>query len=238
MENDNIKIMPRMKFDLDDLIRVVDFSHPFTLRDVLKACSDSEIPLKILESILHCPYIDDLCKEIDSKPFTDDGKMEYLEICWTGNKGTYDGEKESSNSWGLNGVGIINCYSDDMVKMYGHMKKELPKDFRENYAIEFSPMYELADYEIRMSQKLYIMDCDDETSQGDNIDFTPSITLIELLYAIFWELTFCGSPKDRDAKSEELLKMMEERRKGLKEGTLKTTSLEEYKKYIFDKKET
>lgn len=241
MENDNIKIMPRMKFDLDDLLKIVDFSHPFTLRDVLKACSDSEIPLKVLECILHCSYIEDLCKEAESKPFCDKGDMEYLEVYWWGSKGTYDGVKESSNCWGFHGIGILNRYSDDIVKMYEHMGKELPKNFRENYAIEFTPMYELCDYEIRMSPKLHITNYDAEPTQRNDVDedveFVPSITLIELLYAVFWEISFCGSPEDRDAKSEELSKTVEEYRKDVEERTIKTVTLEEYKKSLLDKKE-
>lgn len=239
METDNIKIMPTMKFDLEDLIKKVDFSHPFTLRGVLKACLNSEIPIKILESILHCNCIEELCKEAESKPFCDDGDIEYLEVYWWGSKGTYDGVKDSSNSWGFHGVGYLNDYSDDMIKIYRHMEKELPKNFRENYAIEFSPMYELADYEIRISQKLHISDYDDKPGQDEvdhSICFSPSITLIELFHAILWELNFCGSIENRDAKSEEIKKTLEECRKGIEEGTLKTISLEELEADIRSKR--
>jgi hypothetical protein len=238
METDNIKIMPTMKFDLEDLIKKVDFSHPFTLRGVLKACLNSEIPIKILESILHCNCIEELCKEAESKPFCDDGDIEYLEVYWWGSKGTYDGVKDSSNSWGFHGVGYLNRFSDDVIEMYKYMEKELPKNFRENYAIEFTPMFKMADYQIKMSPKLIITDYDltPKEEVNNDIEFTPYITLIDLLYAIFFELSLFGSISRRDDEIEKIEKTLEECRNGIEEGTLKTISLEELEKE-FDKEE-
>ena len=199
-----IKIMPNEKFDLDDLLKVVDFSHPFTLRSVLKMCVSSEIPIKVLESILHCPYIEDYYNESESKPFSNDGNIEYLEIYWLGAK-----DDEYGQMWCFHGVGYVDQYPEDMVEWNNKNGGELPKNFREQYAIEFSPMYELSDYIIKMLPKLRLTNYSDENDNKD-IDFTPSITLIELLYAIFWELSFCGSIENREQKKSNLEKSLKE----------------------------
>ena len=67
--DDGIKITKDLKIDFDDLMLRVDFSHEFTLRDVLRACVHSEIPIEILQAMLRCNYIEDYWKEAESKDF-------------------------------------------------------------------------------------------------------------------------------------------------------------------------
>ena len=54
---DKIKITKDMKFGFFDLMEYVDTECEFTLRDVICACMDSDIPIEVLEAILQCPYI-------------------------------------------------------------------------------------------------------------------------------------------------------------------------------------
>jgi len=236
---DDIKIMSSAKFDLEDLIRFVDFSHPFTLRDVFKMINNSAMPTSIVESIVHCQYIYDLWKEIESKPFSDSGSIEYLEVYWWGTRRVHKGIVENNQTWGFHGVGYLDHYDSDMLDMYKNMGKELPKNFRQAYAVEFSPMYELADYEIRMSPQLHMTDYEakpDDDSDID-VDFTPSITLIDLFHAIFWELSFMGSIEERESKKEELKKSVEEIDKAYKEGRIDevTVPFEEVKARLEEK---
>jgi hypothetical protein len=92
-------------------------------------------------------------------------------------------------------------------------------------------MYELADYPIRLGKDInftnYDIDPKDRSANMDNsIDVAPSITLIELLYWVFWELSFLGSPEKRDKEKNELKRRVED----LKSGKLKTIPWETVKR--------
>jgi len=226
MEN-TIKITKDLKFNYWDLMKIVDVSQEFTLRDVLRACVNSSIPMDVLCQILQCSYIVDYWDEAESKPFTgltDDRDMEYLELYWGGSKQTYDKKRCDSGGWSFHGMGREGYVPEDMAK-YGKWKKGEKKHYRQAMAIEFSPMYTLADYPIRICKKIYIEDEDLPIRarikmKDSGIDYQPTITLMELLYAIFWELSFCGSPKDRDGKMNDLKSRMDEIDKAKKEGRL------------------
>lgn len=236
MSDENIKIMSGLKFDLDDLVKVVDFSHPFTLKDILTICVNSEILIEDLKSILRCHYINDYYEEMNKEPFKPEGGIEYLEVYWWGVKDDFDGKKWCESSWNFHGVGFLNSYSQDMIDAYKLTGKELPKDYRETYGIEFTPIYSLADYEIRMSPELHMTDYAAH-EMDKKIEFTPSITLIELLNAIFYELSFCGSIQQREEKMLELKKTIDEIDEASKNGKLDevTISHEEAEKRFKDK---
>ena len=89
---------------------------------------------------------------------------------------------------------ILSLVKDDImepinVPLYwsfkGYSKKE-----KESYAIEFSPIQELKDLPIIIDNKI------------DGLIIP--IDLHTILYEIFWELSFLGSPKERDEKSKGL----------------------------------
>jgi hypothetical protein len=220
MEN-AIKITKDLKFDYRDLMGQVDTSHEFTLRDIMAICMNSRIPLKILMQLLRCPYVLDYYEEAESKPFENDGDVEYLELYWWGTKHTYDCVREDSSTWGFHGIGRKGYIPEDILK-YCKLTKGEKKNFRQNMAIEFTPMYALADLPIRVCKKMHITDyySDPKKDVDSGIDFQPSITLMELLYAIFYELSFCGSPKQRDEKAEGLNKQVAKLDKAAKEGRL------------------
>lgn len=240
MEN-AIKITKDLKFDYRDLMGQVDTSHEFTLRDIMAICMNSKIPLKILMPLLRCPYVLDYYNETESKPFENDRDVEYLELYWWGTKYTYDGVREDGNTWAFHGMGRKGYVPEDVLK-YGKLTKEEKKNFRQAMAIEFTPMYALADLPIRVCKKMHITDYDDYDADpkkdvDSGVDFQPSITLMELLYAIFYELSFCGSPKQRDEKIEGLNNQVAELDKAAKEGRLDEVTIpwEQVKKNLVKK---
>jgi len=89
---------------------------------------------------------------------------------------------------------------------YGDLTEEDKKIYRHTLAIEFSPMYTLADYPVKIGNKLCITDYNVRPVENidSTVDFKPSITLVELLYAIFWELFFCGDIDHRDDMLESI----------------------------------
>jgi len=239
-----IKITKSLKFNFYDLMRDVDTEHEFTLRDVLNACMKSKIPLEILQAMLRCNYIEQYWKEMKSKKFKNDGDgIEYLELAWNGTIDEYKGKQDSSSSWHFNGVGKKGYIPDDLLgfcskKEIAKMKKE---GYRQSYAIEFRPMYALANFPIKIRKEIKIEDWRNYKKKLKKkediftiIDVQPSITLMELLYWIFWELSFCGSPEKRDGISADLDERVKELDKAKKEGRLDeiTVPWEEVKKNL------
>jgi len=220
---DKIKITKNYRIEYADLMKEVDLSQEFTLRDILSSFIYGHVNIKTLSTILHCPYICDYWDEMNSKSFENNGEIDYLELYWWGTKQTCKGVREYGNMWSLHGIGKLGYVPDDVLK-YGKLTKKEKKNYRQAMAVEFSPMYALADLPIRISKKLHISDYDVKIKSGKDIDteidFHPSIKLIELLYAIFWELSFAGSPKQRDEKIDGLKKQVDEIKKASKEGRL------------------
>jgi len=231
-----IKISRDLKFDYYDLIRKVDTSSPFTLGDILIICKKSKIPMEILQQLVRCNYIKQYCEEAKKK--NDKGsEIEYLEVYWSG---TIDKTEGDGNDWLFHGLGKKGVLSEDILEYGTSMTSEEKKNFREKYAIEFSPMYKLAHLPIKVCDEMNILDDSKpytEKGSVQTIKFEHSITLIELLYAIFWELSFYGSPKERDEKTDELMKRCEEIDILKEKGTLEQNTLShEEAKAKFEKK--
>lgn len=225
MEN-KIKITKDLKFGYEDLIKEIDVSQEFTLRDVLIACMNSKIPIETLSLLLHCSYIRDYITEASSKDFTDEYDLDYLEVYWWGTeelKVRPKGIKECGSMWCFHGIGKLGYIPDDILQ-YSELTEKEKKEYRQPMAIEFSSMYKLADYPIKIRQTMNITNYNKDPQDADTIiDFQPSITLIELLYAIFYELSFCGSPEQRDKKIVCLNQLASD----VKSGKVKTYSSEE-----------
>jgi len=245
--DDKIKITKDLEFGYSDLMKTVDQSCPFTLRDVLRSCCSSKIPIDLLCQILRCNYILDYYDEAESRKFrpSKSDNIEYLCVCWNGEKSTYEGERHGGFRWCFNGVGKKGYVPKD-VKKYGKLTKEQMKNYRCSYAIELSPMYKLTDYPIKIGDKLYIADHDVFTKwavkrEGKcpdinyEVDLTPSITLIELLHAILWELSFFGNIKERNEKLRNIVKAAKETKRAIKNGTAKFISHKEVKKRLAKK---
>ena len=211
--NDNFRINKAGKLKFQDLCRPVDFSEPFTLRDVLNLIIlRSEIHIGTLCQMVQCNYLYDYFQEAQKpiKPPADpkfSDQIEYLELSWHGEKDIdpSKGVRYCTNGWYFDGVGYKGVMSEDIVK-FRQLEKPDP-EYREGYAIEFTPINELADLEIRICPEMSIENSEleyDDANFYKKVAFTPQITLLEMLYAIFWELSFVGCPEDRDERMEEL----------------------------------
>ena len=196
-----IQITKDLRFVYSDLIKPVDFSHRFTLRDILKACINVQMPIENLMQLLRCNHIVDYWVEAESKPFEDSGEIEYLEIYWLGeilSKKSKKSKNKYDSGWCLHGVGIeVNAPKKLMTDSKEKKKKYI------HYGIDFAPLYTLADYTIKIGKTM----CIEESNKEKEIEFSPTITLIELLYTIFWELSFYGNVEERNKINKKLKKV-------------------------------
>lgn len=235
-----IKITSNLEISFFDLMRLVDTDHEFTLRDVLRAVvNDIYIPIEVMQEMLQCRNLKEYYEEAESRPFDNsDSNMEYLELYYSGN--IYKNEESPngiscSSIWDFHGMGKLGYVEDEDVCP---IDPELKPTYRQAYAIELTPLYELADYKIKIRPEIIITDdrVKDYTKDTKRIEFQPSITLIELLYSIFWELSFFGSPEKRNEQNENLRESVREIDEAKKNGTLDqiTTPWEDIKEQLIN----
>jgi hypothetical protein len=105
----------------------------------------------------------------------------------------------------------------------GMGKPENPEDGTEliNYGIGFTPVSEMVHLEVRLNPKCSIQEDYKEVGTTKTC-----YSLLEVLDAIYWEISFYGNPPDRDTKMAELQEMVKE----IKAGTAKTVPWDEIKR--------
>jgi hypothetical protein len=246
-----IKITNKLNIQFSDLMRPVDFSVPFTLKDVLRAAvSSTHIPVEVMASILRCYNLADFWKDACKKPykpakaFEDDGGIEYLELAWFGSRDTYKGQISQSSSWIFGGVGKKGIIPKDLIE--NKIQIDDPENYRTHFAVELTPISELKNLPIKICCEMQFTDEDKRDALVDSarrkkgpfkwpkretdpsliiVPLMPTITLIELLYNVLWELSFFGSPEERDATKEDLSKRVEDFKTAKENGTLKTVTI-------------
>lgn len=199
---EEIKITKDLQFDYHDLMRTVNLSHKFTLKDVLRACMNSVIPLEVLRPLLRCNYIAEYWSN-SLKRSKRNKHITYLRVYWWGS--TNEGQ-----TWGFDGIGKT---SDD------------------GYTVWSTSISTIAHLPIYVEKYLYITRRVGNKLKDSKIDFQPSITLIELLFAIFWEFSFYGSPQ----QTEQFKKEVKERIKSIDRGEVALMPHEKVKKDMLAK---
>ena len=94
--------------------------------------------------------------------------IEYLELSWGASIHKYKGENDYSDWWDFHGVGKEGIIPDDLID--SKTKIEDPENFRQTYALEFTPLYELADFEIKIAENIVIEDFCDKKYERKYID--------------------------------------------------------------------
>jgi hypothetical protein len=229
--NGKLKITKDLDLQFKDLCKVVDFDSPFTLGDIIHIVnSSSYISKKTMAELVNCNYLGDYFNEMQNPFLVDkeDVTIEYLEVKWKGDKAEFDSDIYMDSGWEFDGVGEKGV--DPMAKEKG--LTEIDPEFREGYAIEFTPVNKLAHLQIKMCPKMYLYSREkDENNKNIFNDvkvlFTPDISLLDLLYAIFYELSMMGNLEQRDEQKNILSERLNSAKKQMDNGTLVTHSWEE-----------
>ncbi|MFA5312796.1 MAG: hypothetical protein WC375_05655 [Methanomassiliicoccales archaeon] len=236
MSENKVKLYANLKIQLSDLMKIVDCMVEPTLRDILSIIKNSDIPMETWGCLLRCNYIQEYIDEVEKHLFKNDGEIEYLELYWGASK--CDEYKDGDGSWwGFHGVGKLGVIPQDLID--SGFDKDLGEDFRQGYAIEMSPLYSLSEYPIKIAREICITNFDNGCK--DNVvQVRPSITVLEFFYYVLWELSYFGSPSERNAQAAELASRVQEIKEDLSSGNIKLIGNEEakkkFKKYLSGKK--
>ena len=177
---DLIVITPNLDIRRSDLMLRVDFSKPFTLRDLLRAAvSSSEISTSEMSELVQCPFIDEIYDEIETIPYEPFPieQVEYLQL-------TYSVETFIVKP------GVF--FHDAYWELSGGAKN------KSNFALDMSPTFRLSDLAIRINPKAERFEFQNDKVRSKPLDFYPPLTLLELLYAVCWHLGLFGPPSQRE----------------------------------------
>ena len=107
---------------------------------------------------------------------------------------------------------------------------------RITWSVSYGPMNEIAHLPVRLNDAFEVFEPWDSRRHDKNhrpekmISKTRPFTLLEVLDAIYWDISFCGGPADNAAHMEHLREMSE----GIKNGTIETIPWEEAFKDVLE----
>jgi len=117
--------------------------------------------------------------------------MTHLEVYWETH---YHRDKSLSLSPGFHGWG--HCPEFDRPT---------------GYAVEFTPLYDLADYPVKLNTDIKVYGpFPQEGPLEVALEGSQSFSLLEVLDAIYWEVSFCGGPDEVAEKRRDLLDRVDE----------------------------
>ena len=161
-------------------------------------------------------WLGELIEEGLNNPFEVSNDVHTLELKWCGNLNNWSGEEKLETYVHFEGLGVI---PDD------ESYKDWPKDQPVNYAIDMSAINTLSELPIKLNKKMTVYDERNKKFNEVFLEVTADFSLLDVLKGIFWELSFHGSPKDRNVRVKELKQSIED----IESGKAKTIPWEELK---------
>lgn len=170
-------------------------------------------------------WVEELVREGLDGPTVPDNEspyIDYLELYWHFEGSKFEGKRTLGGYSFPEFHGVSKALTEEELKDYPGFKAG---DVI-NIAVDFTPTNKLMDLPVKLKKKPWIaeddLDIDFKTADKQEVlnsywstdSYDDCIyTLGHILYGIIWELSFCGSPKDRDDKAE----MLKERVESIKE---------------------
>lgn len=137
-------------------------------------------------------------------PAEEKDPLEYLELYW--NIDEWEGEIEIPSFMSFHGIGKPYEYGQT------------------NYGIGFSPVHELAPLPVKINKEFIIGETlKEKPFFQEKYKANAKPTLFQIIYGIFWELSFHGGPESRNAMFSELTRRVKE----VEDGTAKLIPMEE-----------
>jgi hypothetical protein len=96
------------------------------------------------------------------------------------------------------------------------------------YAIEFTPINEFKALPLKLNTSYKVEDTSDVQNVKTIFEGTKAFTVYDVIAAILYEITFCGSPEKRDEQMAEIMQSSEE----IKTGKVETVKLEDWERLL------
>lgn len=205
-------------FTLDHLFKIVS-NQSYTLNLIMRNCW-------IESYIAHYRANRDSWVLADHQ-YAPDG-IEYLELYWYPEVDDYGTAPYLFGADMPNFHGIGWELQEDKWEDWNKEEPSWRKGARISWGIDFSPIETLLHLPIRLNEKFAIRDSIKNWSLYDEsipverrgilAEVKKKYTLQNVIEGVFWELSFYGSPSDKDEKSEELKERMDEVNEAIESG--------------------
>lgn len=208
-------------FTFDHLMTPCTIGEDVTLGDIFKMVEADEGTKIFMSMYSWCRAIDEFHKAALSHAVNENDGLKYLKI-GSGIE-VYEDKDYSTISDSMDFYGF-GPTSEDTLKYYKEVGKEPPEN--ETYGLGFSSMSELANLPVKIGEcRLSIFG-----KNENGIDAKRTYTLLQILDAIYWEISFYGGPKEAADMKEELCRRVDE----VKSGNAKTIPFEDVMKELED----
>ncbi len=240
-----VRCRPKRRTVLTHLRSQCEIVEGTTLRDIFEVVDRYPLLKRVIAAYSWCREIEEFhaqaCEPMREKePGEGNPPIEYLEIYHHAD--VYQSTKspkhpdgrlgniptvEFGTSVGLHGVGDPEkgyeddpCFKTDSGKI--------------NYSVSLTPMWELADLPVKLNKAFTVYDPFDHTTHSPEnpprklISATRDFTLLEVLDAIYWDISFHGGPAEKQDFSEQLKERLDE----VKSGAVAGIPLEQVRKRL------
>lgn len=190
---DRLLLNKEYKLRLQDLMSPIEIAEDFTLGDLcLMLARFDKIDLEDLSELLQCHISAFLLECLDGGEATSD--LHYLRLTWMY---SYETGEDAWGSMRLE-VDAVGEVWDDYQP--GGQFYEEGKDYSQcnHWGVSFSPLFEMRDLPIRIADTMYWYEELEYPMTERNFCPAPRVTLLDLIYSLFWEFSFYGGPEERD----------------------------------------
>jgi hypothetical protein len=192
----------KVKTVIPFLSEIIHIDKDFTLLDFFKLLKKNT-PLyeTVFSSALGHYRLDPFIKDVSKKFKGDDeDDMDRIEVYWSTDQWEFEGKNEVSVSTGTHGVGMKG--------------KE-----KHCYAIEFTPLSQMKNMPIVLDVSFKMFPAWGENKKWDDkpvVQGYREFTVYDVFSSILYELSYSGSPEQRDNQWGELVETMEEAKEQIK----------------------
>lgn len=199
---DRIKLTKDYKLQLYDLMSPIDIDKDFTLGNLCRILVNFD-ELVTLCDIVQCSLHSFISECLDLEKEAD-SDLHYLRLTW---ECVYDNDKNDPWSNLSLHVDAVGETWDDHQPGGPFYKEGEDHSRYNNWAISFLPLYKIRDLPIKVNPKMLVYQ--QLHLEGNSIP-APDITLLSLIYWLFWEFSFYGVPKERNEIHADLEKTVQE----------------------------
>jgi len=191
-------------------------SDDFTLRDLVDFVAGNEDLKDFIACYSWCGAIDEFHQQANLPPKTD-GILHQLEIYRSGEVFRWKEGKNRVHHVSLNigydfhGLGVPDEYMIEHHQKYGG---ELPEE--QNYSVSYTPLNELVHLPLKLDETVEVREFVSDTRENKlHLKCRKPFTLLEILDAVYWDISFHGGPQDNEEFLEELKQRSDEIDKGI-----------------------
>jgi len=164
-----------------------------TLWDIMDTVRNNEMLSLFLSKYCWCPDINLFHQELDKKPIINENdKVDCLEVYWSSSN--HEPTKELSIFAEFHGIGSEFEEEDENIK--------------ETFSLSASPLNEYAHLKVKLNKQVKLYSSVDLSKKYKKpeviLDSEKDFTLLDILDAIYWDISYYGPPESRDLFMDEL----------------------------------